>query len=57
MVWDLQRERRERIDNPEWANESQFVPAGRYTVKLEYGKHPEQKQTLVVEVEPGTSDP
>ena len=57
VVWDLSGEPRERIDNPEWSDQPQFVPAGTYTVKLTYGKHPKQEQPLVVEVEPGTMDP
>ena len=57
VVWDLQREARERIERTEWGSQPEFVPPGRYTVKLTYGKEPEQKQTVVVRHAPGTADP
>ncbi|HYM82319.1 MAG TPA: hypothetical protein VEY91_13025 [Candidatus Limnocylindria bacterium] len=48
VTWDLQREPGERIPSPEWSGQPEFVAAGRYTVKMSYGKAPEQKQTLEV---------
>jgi photosystem II stability/assembly factor-like uncharacterized protein len=57
VVWDLQREPRERLALTEWGDQPQFVPAGSYVVKLTYGKLPEQKTSLVVRhaegLEPG----
>jgi hypothetical protein len=57
VVWDLQREPVERLPRPEWAGQPEFVPPGTYTIKLTYGKQPEQKQTLIVRHAPGTADP
>ncbi|MGH7729713.1 MAG: VPS10 domain-containing protein [Candidatus Eiseniibacteriota bacterium] len=57
VVWDLQREPRERLARPEWGDQADFVPPGTYTVKLTYGKVPEQKRNLVVRHAPGTADP
>jgi photosystem II stability/assembly factor-like uncharacterized protein len=57
VVWDLQREPTERLPRPEWGGQPEFVAPGKYTVKLTYGKQPEQKQTLLVRHAPGTADP
>jgi len=57
VVWDLQREQVERLPRPEWAGQPEFVPPGTYTIKLTYGKQPEQKRTLIVRHAPGTADP
>ena len=57
VVWDLQREPRERIERTEWSGQPEFVRPGAYTVKLTYGKEPEQKQTVVVSLATGTADP
>ncbi|HEY2953904.1 MAG TPA: hypothetical protein VGK89_01500 [Candidatus Eisenbacteria bacterium] len=57
VVWDLQREARERIDRPEWSNQPEFVAPGRYTVTLTYGKQPPIKQKLEVKAAKGTLDP
>jgi photosystem II stability/assembly factor-like uncharacterized protein len=56
VTWDLQIEPAARIGRPEWSNQPEFVPAGRYTVKLRYGKEAERKQTLEVEHAPGLTD-
>jgi len=57
VMWDLQREPRERIERTEWGGQPEFVPPGTYTVKLTYGKEPEQKQSVIVRHAPGTADP
>jgi hypothetical protein len=57
IVWDLQREPKERLPRPEWGDQPDFVPPGTYTVKLTYGKQPDQKQTVVVRHALGTADP
>ncbi len=57
VVWDLQREPNERLARPEWGSQADFVPPGAYTVKLTYGKQPEQKQSVIVRHAPGTADP
>jgi photosystem II stability/assembly factor-like uncharacterized protein len=57
VVWDLQREPSERLPRPEWAGQPDFVAAGTFTVKLTYGKQPEQKRSVIVRHAPGTADP
>jgi hypothetical protein len=57
VAWDLQREARQRIAQPEWSGQPTFVPPGRYTVTLTYGKEPPQKRTLLVRHAPGAGDP
>lgn len=57
VVWDLQRDPNERLPRTEWGDQADFVPPGPYTVKLTYGKQPDQKQTVVVRHAPGTADP
>jgi photosystem II stability/assembly factor-like uncharacterized protein len=57
VVWDLQREARERLPRSEWAGQSDFVAPGTYTVELSYGKAAKQKQTVDVKHAPGTADP
>ncbi len=53
VVWDLQTgEPGDRIGRSE-SGQPEFVRAGTYTVTLSYGKAREQKQPLVVEIEPG----
>jgi photosystem II stability/assembly factor-like uncharacterized protein len=53
IPWDLQaREPLERIARSE-TSQPVFVPAGRYTVKLSYGKAREREQPLLVEIESG----
>jgi hypothetical protein len=57
VVWDLQRDSKERLARGEWGDQPEFVPAGRYAVKLSYGKQPEQKVDLIVRHGPGVEDP
>jgi photosystem II stability/assembly factor-like uncharacterized protein len=57
IVWDLQREPRERMPRSEWGSQPEFVKPDTYTIKLTYGKQPEQVQKLVVRHAPGTADP
>jgi photosystem II stability/assembly factor-like uncharacterized protein len=57
LTWDLQREPRERLRRSEWGDQPEFVSPGTYTIKLSYGKLPEQTQPLVVRHAPGTADP
>ncbi len=57
VVWDLRDDPKKRISRPEWGNQPSFVAPGRYTVKLKYGKEPEQKRDFQVTVEPGVEDP
>ena len=56
VVWDLQRDSKERIDRPEWSGQPEFVKPGKYTVTLTYGKQPPIKQTVEVKLAPGASD-
>ena len=53
VVWDLQRESSERIARPEWSDQPEFVPAGKYTVSLTYGDRKPIKQTIEVRLAPG----
>ncbi len=57
VVWDLQREPRERLARTEWGSQPEFVTPGPYTIKLTYGKQPAQERKLVVRHAPGTADP
>ena len=57
VVWDLQREPRERLARTEWGSQPEFVGPGTYTITLTYGKQPEQTQKLRVRHVPGTADP
>jgi hypothetical protein len=57
VVWDLQRDPKERIPDPEWNDEPQFVPPGSYTVTLTYGKRPPAKQPLEVRWAEGLEAP
>jgi hypothetical protein len=53
LTWDLQaRDPLERISRGD-TDQAVFVAAGRYTVKLGYGKARERRQPLIVEIEPG----
>lgn len=57
ITWDLQaREPSERIARSE-TDQAVFVPAGRYTVKLSYGKSRERRESLPVEIERGAEPP
>ena len=56
MVWDLQRDPKERIDRPEWSGQPEFVKPGKYTVTLTYGKQPPIKQTIDVKLARGAED-
>jgi hypothetical protein len=56
VVWDLQRDSKERIDRPEWSGAPEFVKPGKYTVTLTYGKLPPIKQTVEVKHAPGAGD-
>jgi hypothetical protein len=57
ITWDLQaREPSERIARAE-TDQTVFVPAGRYTVKLSCGKSRERRQSLPVEIERGAEPP
>ena len=57
IVWDLQRESRERLTRGEWGDQPEFVAAGRYTVKLSYGKLADQKAPLEVRYAAGVEAP
>jgi photosystem II stability/assembly factor-like uncharacterized protein len=56
VVWDLQRDSKERIDRPEWSGAPEFMKPGKYTVTLTYGKLPPIKQTVEVKWAPGAGD-
>ncbi|MBI3539483.1 MAG: hypothetical protein HY076_04340, partial [Candidatus Eisenbacteria bacterium] len=57
VVWDLTGEAKERLARGEWGDQPQFVPAGRYTVKLTYGKQAEKKTTVDVRYAAGVETP
>jgi hypothetical protein len=57
VTWDLQREPLERLGRSEWGEQPEFLPPGSYTVKLSYGKQPDQKQPLTLRHAAGTADP
>ena len=56
VVWDLQREPHQRIDRPEWNDQPEFAPPGKYTVTLTYGERKPIKQTLDLRHAPGAGD-
>src|SRR5437870_5223081 len=53
VAWDLQREPHERIERPEWSDQPEFAPPGKYTVTLTYGEQKPIKQTLDLRHAPG----
>ena len=57
VVWDLQGEPKQRIGRPEWNDQPEFVPPGKYVVTFEYGKSHPIQQTLMVRHAPGVADP
>jgi photosystem II stability/assembly factor-like uncharacterized protein len=58
IVWDLQRDPKQKIDRIEWSGQPEFVRPGVYTVTLTYGDgRVPLKQTLTVKQVPGTADP
>ncbi|TMQ71127.1 MAG: hypothetical protein E6K80_06485 [Candidatus Eisenbacteria bacterium] len=56
LVWDLQEDPKQRIARPEWSDQPDFLPPGRYTVTFGYGNQ-EIKRTLEVKHAPGVADP
>ena len=56
VVWDLQREPHQRIDRPEWDDQPEFAPTGKYTVTLTYGERKPIKQALDLRHAPGAGD-
>ena len=57
VVWDLQREPHQRIDRPEWNDQPEFAPPGKYTVTLTYGERKPIKQALDLRHAPGAGTP
>ena len=57
VTWDLQEDPKQRIERPEWSDQPDFVPPGRYTVTFSYGSRQEIKRTLEVSQAPGIADP
>ena len=57
VVWDLQREPHQRIDRPEWDDQPEFAPTGKYTVTLTYGERKPIKQALDLRHAPGAGTP
>ncbi len=49
VVWDLQAEKHNQFDNPDaFLGQTQFVPAGQYTITVKYGKkHAKTKVTVL----------
>jgi photosystem II stability/assembly factor-like uncharacterized protein len=56
VVWDLGRERTQRMPRPEWNNAPEFVPAGTYKVTLTLGDAGSRSAKLVVRHAPGIED-
>jgi hypothetical protein len=57
VVWDLQEDPKQRVGRPEWNDQPEFVPPGKYTVTFSYGDLSPIKRTLVVRHAPGVADP
>jgi photosystem II stability/assembly factor-like uncharacterized protein len=57
IAWDLQEDPKQRIPRPEWSDQPEFVPAGKYKVTFSYGELDAIERTLEVRHAPGIADP